>query len=305
MKIFLTGATGFIGSEVVYELIHRGHQVIGLARSEKSADKLKKMGADARLGSLEDLDVLAKGAAESDGVIHLAFTNDFTDFQGAVTLDVAAVRAMGDALVHTNKPFVNTAGTLMVSNLGRMATENDKENDLTGRSLSTQTSLSYSNQGVRTMAVRLAPTVHDENRQGFGTILAGIALQNNKAAYVGDGLNVWPSVHLLDAAKLFVDVLEKGESGKTYNAVGEQAIKLKDLLTEIGNLLQVPVTSISPEDAITYGGPFFGNALQIDNPTSSELTKQELDWHPTHPTLLSDLNTFLSVPENLEHLKNY
>ncbi|AEV95953.1 SDR family oxidoreductase [Pediococcus claussenii] len=299
MKIFVTGATGFIGTAVVAELLNRGHQVIGLARSDRSEEKLRNMGANVLRGSLEDLDVLAAGAKESDGVIHLAFTNNFNDFEGAVKLDVAAITAMNEALIGSNKPFVNTSGTLMAANLGHIADENTPSNDPMGRAVSTQKSLSYSNQGVRATAVRLSPTVHDETRQGFGTILSGIAALNKKAAYIGEGNNVWPSVHKLDAAKLFVDALEKGQAGSTYNAVAEEGISLKAIATKIGSLLEVPVVSLKAEDAVPYAGPFFGNALQIDNPTSSVLTKKELGWNPTHPTLLDDLSTFLSDSANV------
>lgn len=303
MKVFVTGATGFIGSEVVKELIRRGYDVLGLARSDSSQAKLEAVGAQVLRGSLDTPDVLAKGAAESDGVIHLAFVNDFNNYEESLKKDLTAIKAMENELVNTNKPFVNTSGTLMVEDLGRPATEKDISANPVGRAEDEILSLSYADKGVRATAVRLSPTVHDVQRQGFGTILAGMAVNSGKAAYVGDGANVWPSVHRKDAAKLFVNALENGKAGSVYNAAAEVGIPVKEIAQTIGETLNLPVKKLDQEAGKAYFG-WFIDAIQQNNPTSSELTQSELDWHPTEASLLEDMKTFLSDSKNVEALKN-
>lgn len=304
MKIFVTGATGFIGSAVVDELLRRGYTVSGLARSDSSAQKLTAKGVEVLRGTLTDFDVLAKGAKESDGVIHLGFTNNFNDMAGAVEQDVNAVSAMADVLVGTDKPFVNTSGTLMVAYQGRMATEDDEGDDNQLRTRSEKKILSYVDKGVRATAVRLSPTVHDATRQGIATIVSQIAIKNGVAAYIGDGTNEWPSVHRLDAAELFVEAMEKGTAGSIYNAAAEEAIPFKDIAATISQSVDIPLKSVPADEAADYAGPYFGATMQINNPTSSAKTQKELGWTPSHPGLLADMATFLSDPANVEYLKN-
>ncbi|PWG00364.1 SDR family oxidoreductase [Levilactobacillus bambusae] len=303
-KVFVTGATGFIGSAVVDELLQRGYQVTGLARSDRSAKQLTDKGAEAVSGSLTDLDVLAEAAKQSDGVIHLGFTNDFNHMDQAVKQDVAAIEAMGDALVGTNKPFVNTSGTLMVAFTGRPATEDDAGDPSQLRTESEVTSLNYAGQAVRATAIRLSPTVHDETRQGFGTIAASIAVNNGYSAYFGAGQNEWPSVHRLDAADLFVKAFERGVAGTVYNAAAEEGIPFKVIAETISQTVGIPLKSLAADEAKAYAGPYFGPTLQINNPTSSAKTQAALGWNPTHPTLVEDMTTFLSSPANVDHLKN-
>ncbi|WP_268913629.1 SDR family oxidoreductase [Lentilactobacillus sp. SPB1-3] len=304
MKIFVTGATGFIGSAVVDELLRRNHTVIGLARSDKSAQKLADKDIEIVRGSLTDTDILTEGAKNSDGVIHLGFNNNFDDMAGAVEQDVNAVNALGNGLIGTNKPFVNTSGTLMVAYQGRPATEDDAGNDKELRSRSEKTALGFATKGVRATAVRLAPTVHDATRQGLATVASQIAIKNGAAAYFNGGTNEWPAVHRLDAAVLFVDALEKGQAGSAYNAVAETGIPFKDIATTISTTLGLPLKSLTSDDAIEYAGPFLSNTLQSNNPTSSDKTQRELNWHPTQPGLLADLQSFLSDSKNVEYLKN-
>ncbi|KAK2958247.1 putative SDR family oxidoreductase [Blattamonas nauphoetae] len=289
MKVFVTGATGFIGSAVVDELLRRHHTVLGLARSDSSAKQFTDKGVEVLRGTLEDTDVLAEGAKNSDGVIHLGFTNNFGDMAGAVEIDVNAITAMCNALSGTGKPFVNTSGTLMVSYQGRPATEDDAGSDEQLRTRSEKTSLSFAEKGVRSTVVRLSPTVHDETRHGLATVATQIAIKN---------------VHQLDAAHLFVDALEKGKAGSAYNGVAESGIPFKDIAATISSSLGLPLKSLTFDDATEYAGPFLGGAFQLNNPTSSAKTQAELNWHPTHPGLLADLQAFLSNPANVEHLKN-
>ncbi|KAK2946056.1 putative SDR family oxidoreductase [Blattamonas nauphoetae] len=304
MKVFVTGATGFIGSAVVDELLRRHHTVLGLARSDSSAKQLTDKGVEVLRGTLEDTDVLAEGAKNSDGVIHLGFTNNFDDMAGAVEIDVNAVTAMCNALTGTGKPFVNTSGTLMVSYQGRPATEDDAGSDEQLRTRSEKTSLSFADKGVRSTVVRLSPTVHDETRHGLASVATQIAIKNSAATYFNGGTNEWPAIHRLDAANLFVDALEKGKAGSAYNGVAESGIPFKDIAATISSSLGLPLKSLTSDDATEYAGPFLGRGFQINNPTSSAKTQAELNWHPTHPGLLADLQAFLSNPANVEHLKN-
>lgn len=301
MKVFVTGATGFIGSKVVEILLANGHQVIGLARSDRSADKLTAQGAEVLRGDLDDTATLAEGAKNSDGVIHLAFTNNFDDYEGALAKDQSAIRAIGDALVGTNKPFVYTSGTLIAFNLGRPATEDDAAPEFS-RGTSEKLALSYADKGVRATAVRLSPTVHSAQRQGFGTILAQLAAIHGEIGLANNGTNVWPSVHRDDAAALFVAALENGEAGGVYNAVAEEGITVKDIVNTIATTLNVPVKQFTDAQAKEFYG-WFADSVKIDNPTSSDKTQKTMNWHPTGNDLLSDLQAFLSVPANVKALK--
>ena len=287
MRIFVTGATGFIGAAVVRELSDAGHQVIGLARSEKAAAALTAVGAAVQRGSLDDLDSLRSGAAAADGVIHLAFGHDFSNYVGAVAADLRAVEAMGAALAGSGKPFVITSGTLM-ARPGRLATEEDRGTAGLPRVEAEDAVLALAERGVRAAVVRLAPCVHDIQRQGFGSILQEIARAKGVSAYVGDGSNRWPAVHRLDAAHLFRLAVEAAPAGSRLHGVGEEGIMLRDIAAAIGNRLNLPVIGISPAEADAHFG-WFSSAVTADNPASSKLTRERLGWRPEGPSLIADL----------------
>ncbi|GLV53190.1 putative NAD-dependent epimerase/dehydratase [Dictyobacter sp. S3.2.2.5] len=301
MKVFVTGATGVIGSAVVPELIKAGHQVLGLARSDAAAASLAAVGAQAHRGSLDDLDSLRSAAAASDGVIHLAFVHDFvadhkgifSDYEGAVRTDLHAVQTIGAALEGSGKPLVITSGTLMLTFFlpqGCLGTEKDVADAgaVAPRLASENVALALSQRGVRSSIVRLAPSVHDKRRGGFTEILIAIAREKGVSGYVGDGSNRWPAVHRLDAARLFRLALEKAPAGSVLHGVGEEGVPTRTIAEVIGRHLDLPVVSISPEDAgkhFRWLGPF----SSVDNPTSSALTRELLGWQPVHPTLIQDL----------------
>ncbi|HBF38329.1 MAG TPA: 3-beta hydroxysteroid dehydrogenase [Firmicutes bacterium] len=287
MRIFVTGATGGIGSAVVRELIEAGHQVVGLARSDKSAVALTAAGAEAHRGSLEDLDSLRSGAATADGVIHLAFIHDFSQYDGAVTTDLHAVEAMGDALVGSGKPFVITSGTLM-ARPGRLATEEDQGSAGLPRVEAENAVLALAERGVRSAVVRLAPCVHDADRQGFASLLIDLARDKGVSAYIGDGSNRWPAVHRLDAAHLFRLAVEAAPTGSRLHGVGEEGIRFRDIAEAIGSRLNLPVVSIFHEEADAHFG-WLSAMVTIDNPTSSALTRERLGWRPEGPSLTADI----------------
>jgi nucleoside-diphosphate-sugar epimerase len=301
MKIFITGASGWIGSAVVPELITAGHQVVGLARSDASADALTAAGAEVQRGTLDDLDILKRAATESDGVIHLAFKHDiaFTgDFAGAAAADRHAVETFGDALAGTNKPFVIASGVLGLTP-GRVATEKDglESTEATismnsgpqTRHGTAHATTALASKGVRSSVVRLAPTVHGDGDKGFMATLVNIARIKGKAAFVGDGSQHWPAVHLLDAAHLFRLAVEKAPAGSTLHAVADEGVPIRAIAEVIGRHLDVPVVSISSEEAQEYFG-FLAGFVALDSPVSSELTQKLLDWQPTHPGLIADLD---------------
>ncbi|KWX74069.1 3-beta hydroxysteroid dehydrogenase [Paenibacillus riograndensis] len=291
MRVFVTGATGFIGSAVVKELIHAGHEVVGLARSDKAAAALHAMGAEALRGSLGDPNGLRSGAAEADGVIHLAFDNSFTDFAGAIADDLQAIEVIGDVLAGSGKPIVMTSVTTMVPSLGRPATEDDQAQDGSPglpRSIAENMAIALAARDVRSSAVRLAPCVHDATSQGFATLLAELARQKGVSAYVGDGANHWPALHRLDAAKLYRLALESAPAGSRLHGAGEEAIPFRNIAEAIGQRLNLPVSSISPEAAEEQFG-WLAPFVLMDNPTSNVWTREKLGWEPAEPTLVADI----------------
>ncbi len=286
MRVFVTGATGFVGSAVVRELIAAGHQVVGLARSDKSAASLTAAGAEVQRGSLDDLNSLKEGAAAADGVIHLAFKHDFADFAAAAEADSKAIEAIGAALEGTGKPFVATSGTLMLTP-GRLGTEEEASTQSTPRR-SEEAALALAGRGVRASVVRLSPSVHGPGEQGFVPTLIGIAREKGFAAYVDEGLNHWPAVHQLDAARLFRLALEKGAAGAVYHGVGDEGVPFREIAEVIGRHLNLPVRSIPREEAEAYFG-WLAFAASTDNLASSALTQERLGWQPVNPGLIADL----------------
>lgn len=285
MRVFVTGATGFIGSAVISELIGAGHQVLGLARTDEGAQKLLAAGAEVHRGSLEDLDSLRSGAAATDGVIHLAFIHDFSQYQAAAATDQRAIEAIGSVLAGSTRPLVVTSGLAGFA-LGRPATEEDVPGQFAR--VSEQAALAQVPQGVRAMVVRLAASVHDAGDHGFVPYLIQVARQKGVAAYIGEGLNRWPAVHRRDAARLFRLALEQGVAGASYHGVGDEGIAHRDLAAVIGRHLNVPVMSKSAEEADAHFG-WIARFAGLDMAASSTLTQQWLDWHPTKPSLLDDL----------------
>lgn len=290
MKVFVTGATGFIGTAVVKELLGAGYQVLGLARSDASANALTAAGAEVLRGDLEDLDSLRSGASASDGVIHAGFIHDFSRFKEVCEVDRIAIETIGSVLEGSNKPLIVTSGTALVRP-GTLAPEDmDSQHDHTKfPRVSESAGLAFANRGVRAMAIRLSPSVHGEgDHHGFVPILIATAKEKGFAAYIGEGQNHWNAVHRLDAAHLYRLMLEKGVAGTKYHAVGDEAIPLKTIAQKIGKRLNIPVRSISPEEAPAYFN-WFVNFASIDAPASSKFTQEQLNWHPTHPSLLDDL----------------
>lgn len=288
MKVFVTGATGNIGSAVVAELLAHHHQVVGLARSEASAAKLEAFGAEAVRGALTDVDVIRTAAAEADGAIHLAFSNDFSSAE-ALTAGVAeesgAVTAIGEALIGSEKPFVVCSGTPWIA--GQVSTEADPlmmEGPLAGRARSVERTLALGEQGVRASAVRLPRTVHQNGDGGFAGLLTQIARQRGVSGYPGDGTQRWPAVHSADAASLFRLALEKAPAGTSWHAVTDEGDRVRDIAAVIGRRLGLPVEAVPAE---TYGA--IGAIFAMDQPSSSAHTREALGWEPTHGTLLADL----------------
>jgi nucleoside-diphosphate-sugar epimerase len=294
MRVFVTGATGYIGSAIVRELIEAGHQVLGLARSDTAEARLAAVGAEVHRGTLEDLDSLQSGAAAADGVIHLAFIHDFSDYQGAVQTDLRAVKAIGAALEGSGKPFVITSGTLMLTFLlpaGRIGTEKDVADagSAAPRIASENVAIALSERGVRSSVVRLSPSVHGEGDHGFVSALINVAREKGVSGYIGDGSNRWPAVHRLDAAHLFRLALEQAPAGAVLHGVADEGVPIRAIAEVIGRHLDLPVVAIAPEDAAEHFG-WLGTALAADNPTSSALTRERLQWHPVQPGLLADLD---------------
>jgi nucleoside-diphosphate-sugar epimerase len=294
MKIFVTGATGFVGSAVVRELIDAGHQVLGLVRSDAGARSLLAAGSNVKVhrGDLDDLESLRSGAAMSDGVIHTAFIHDFSKFEANCETDRRAIEVLGSGLAGSDRPLIITSGTGMAFTPGRLTTEDDAPNSPVPRIASEQAAASVAAKGVRVSVMRL-PQVHDPVKQGLVTYMINIAREKGVSAYVGDGSNRWPAVHRLDAAKLYSLAMEKaakkGAEGTRYNAVAEEGVPLRAIAKAIGRGLNVPVVSKSPEEASEHFG-WLAHFVGFDVPASSVLTQQRLGWHPTGPGLIADLN---------------
>jgi len=289
MRVFVTGATGFVGTAIVQELLKAGHDVLGLARSEAAAASLAAAGAGVQRGDLEDLDSLRSGAAASDGVIHAGFIHEFWRFKEVCEIDRVAIQTMGSVLAGSDRPLIITSGTGFITP-GRVATEEDAPfatSALMPRIASEEAAASVAELGVHVSVVRL-PVVHGDGDHGFIPLVIGITREKVVSAYIGDGLNRWPSVHLLDAAPLYRLALEKGEVGARYHCVGEEGITFRDIAEVIGKKLDVPVASISPEEAADHFGMFAMFAYG-DGPASSKLTQERLGWSPVQTTVLNDL----------------
>lgn len=288
MRVFVTGATGFIGSRVVSELIDAGHQVLGLSRSDSGAQSLTAAGAETQRGSLEDLGSLRNGAAASDAVIHCAFNHDFSKFVDNCETDRKAIEAIGEVLQGTGKKLIVTSGLALLAQ-GRAATEDDPPAPVSAAypRASEHTAAALEQRGVQAMVLRL-PQVHDTHKQGLVTFAIQVARAKGFSAYVGGGQNHWAAAHVLDAAKVYQLALEKGHAGARYHAVAEQGVRAKDIAEAIGRGLNIPVKSISQEEAAGHFG-WLGGFIGMDLVASSEKTQKELGWNPTGPTLLADL----------------
>jgi len=287
MRVFITGAAGFIGTATTKELIASGHEVLGLARSDANAQALEKLGAAVHRGSLDQPDSLRKGAKETDGTIHLAFIHDFSKFAENGQIDKHAINAMGEALAGSNKPFIVTSGTLLVAE-GRLATERDPVRPGLPR-MSEEAGLAFAARGVRAMAMRL-PQVHGgDGRCGLVNWLLAIAREKGVSAYIGDGGNRWSGAHRLDVARLYRLALEKGVAGTSYHAVADEGVTARDIAEIVGRHLKLPVISIPPEKAAEHFG-IMAMFAGMDGAASSALTQQWLGWKPTEIGLIADIS---------------
>lgn len=290
MRVFVTGASGWIGSAVVPELLAAGHEVVGLARSDESAAALAAAGVAVRCGGLDDLDVLRAGARDSDGVVHLAFKHDFADFAGAGRTERVAALAMADELVGSGRPLLFASGLAGLAP-GRVATEDDPS-PFTGpdapRGGTEAAVLGYADRGVRPVALRFAPSVHGAGDHGFVATLVSVARAAGVSGYVGDGAHRWPAVHRLDVARMVALALEKAPAGSAVHGVGDEGIPTRAIAEAIGAGLGVPAVSVAPEDAAAHFG-WIGAFFGMDVAASGERTRRLLGWSPEGPGLLDDL----------------
>ncbi|HEX4297521.1 MAG TPA: SDR family oxidoreductase [Devosia sp.] len=287
MRVFVTGASGFVGSAVVQELLANGHSVVGLARSDASAAAVEKAGATVLRGTLEDRDSLRRGAAEAEGVVHTAFNHDFSKFAENGEVEKQAIAALGEALAGTNRPLIVTSGTAFLSP-GKVGTEDMAAVDSRAPRNPEGAAFAFLPQGVRASVVRLSPSVHGRGDHGFVPVLIGIAREKGFSAYIGEGANHWPAVHRLDAARVFRLALERGTPGARYHAAAEQGIAFRDIATAIAEGLKLPAKSIAQEELAAHFG-WFARFAGIDNQVSSALTRSQLGWAPSEPGLLDDL----------------
>lgn len=297
MRVFVTGATGFIGSAVVKELIWAGHQVLGLSRSDAGAKALTAAGAEVHLGSLEDLDSLRKGAARTDGVIHAAFRHDWSRFAESCELDKRAIEALGSVLQSSDRPLIVTGGLAVLAQ-GRPATEDDPPLPVSASypRASEATATALQRTGVNTSVVRL-PQVHDRLKQGLVTHLVALAREKGVSAYVGEGLQRWAAVHVRDAAHLYRLAIEKREAGARYHAVAEEGVPLRDIARTIGQALKLPVRALSQEEAAAHFG-FLARFVEWDLCGDSTKTQKRLGWHPSGPGLIADLEQLRPAGES-------
>ena len=291
MRVFVTGAAGFIGSATVHELIKHGHQVLGLVRNEAQIEAMIKAGAEPHKGDLKDIESLKSGAKAADGVIHLAFIHDFSDFAGSCAADRAAIEAMGEVLAGTGKPLLIASGTLTYP-AGVLATEDaepDRNSGLSDRVKSADLIRTLSKEKhIRGAVVALAPTVHGAGDAGFIPRLIGMSRERGSVIYIDDGSARWPAIHREDAAVVLRRVLESGKAGATYHAIAEQGVAMKDIMTLVGKHLQLPVEGKSVQEAMGTMG-FFAHVVGKDNPSSNDKTRKELGWEPTKLGLLADM----------------
>jgi nucleoside-diphosphate-sugar epimerase len=289
MRVFVTGATGFVGSAVTRELLDAGHEVVGLARSDRSAEALKAAGAEVHRGDLTDLDSLRRGAEAADGVAHLAFIHDFTNLTASGEADLEAVRAIGEVLEGSGKPFVVTSGLLTAP--GRLGTEEDPADPASPakhRHASESATLALAERGVRSSVLRLPPSVHGEGDAGFVPMFIDFAREKGVSGMVGDGSNRWAAVHRLDAARLFRLALEAAPAGVRLHAIGDEGVPFREIAETIGRGLDVPVVNVAPEEATDHFG-WLGRFAAIDMRASGARTQKLLGWRPEHSALIPDL----------------
>ncbi|MBV8639065.1 MAG: SDR family oxidoreductase [Candidatus Eremiobacteraeota bacterium] len=300
MRVFITGASGFVGSAVVAELLRAGHRVLGLARSDGAAQSISSAGADVQRGSLDDLDSLRDAAAASDAVIHTAFIHDFANFAASAEADKRAIETLGAALEGSGRPLIVTAGTSVhITRGGGVATESDMPDPGFPR-VSEQTAQPFCERGVRVSVMRLPPSVHGAGDHAFIPRLIGIAREKGVSAYVGDGRNRWASVHRLDAAVLYRLAIESEAAGTILHAVGDEGVPMREIATVIGRRLNVPVTSVEPHEAAEHFG-FLGLFAGADLAASGAITSERFGWKPVHPGLLADLDSNAYFPVSDAH----